>query len=509
MKAVEAKVTVIFLYQVGLGCQLLSFLHSYSFLGNGDRNRAVDGDLVVVEILPKGEWRSRASRLVDNVDTDKEKDEGQSWSRGADVMTTGRVVGVLQRGWGSYIATLPREDEDSLDKAAGKRVLVIPYNRKIPKIRILTTQYRSLQGHRIRVRIDAWPVTSQYPQGHFVSVVGRTGDLETEIDTILTENDITVTPFSQGILQELPSLDSCASWRPDPQEVARRRDLRDTLVMSIDPIGCEDVDDALSVRKLENGNLEVGVHIADVTHFVPVNSLTDQEARKRATTVYLADRRYDMLPPVLSAQLCSLLGGVERYAVSCVWELHPATFKVRRCWYGRTVIRSSYKLCYEHAQDIVNGKSAQQMREVIPELGGYNGARLEEKFGEMKEALDHLSVIAKKWQNTRQKEGALNLESTEVQFEFEEKSMKDLKPKEHLEIHETVAECMIMANHWVARKISASFATNSILRLHPPPKRDKFEELQQCAAARGWVVDTKVSLNPLLSVDISTWTPPP
>ena len=164
----------------------------------------------------------------------------------------------------------------------------------------------------LQVRIDAWPVSSQYPQGHFVSVVGKTGDLETEIDTILTENDITVSPFSQGILNELPPLSSCTSWQPDPEEVERRRDLRDVLVMSIDPIGCEDVDDALSVRKLENGNLEVGVHIADVTHFVPVNSLTDQEARKRATTVYLADRRYDMLPPVLSSQLCSLLGSVER-----------------------------------------------------------------------------------------------------------------------------------------------------------------------------------------------------
>ena len=90
------------------------------------------------------------------------------------------------------------------------------------------------------------------------------------------------------------------------------KDIRKTLVMSIDPICCEDVDDALSVKKFENGNLEFGVHIADVTHFVPVNSLSDLEARKRATTVYLADRRYDMLPPVLSAQLCSLLGSVER-----------------------------------------------------------------------------------------------------------------------------------------------------------------------------------------------------
>ena len=191
-------------------------------------------------------------------------------------MMTGRVVGLLHRNWGSYIASLPREEEDSLDKAAGKRIFVISFNRKIPKIRILTTQYWSLQGYRVKVRIDAWPVNSQYPQGHFVGVVGKTGDLETEIDTILTENNITVTPFSQGILNELPSLDSCPSWKPDPKEVTKRKDLRDNLVMSIDPISCEDVDDALSDRKLENGNLEVGIHIADVTHYVPVNILNDQ-----------------------------------------------------------------------------------------------------------------------------------------------------------------------------------------------------------------------------------------
>ena len=146
-----------------------------------------------------------------------------------------------------------------MDKAAGKRILVIPYNRKIPKIRIMTSQYRSLQGHRILVRIDSWPVTSQYPQGHFVSVVGKMGDLETEIDTILAENDIQVSQFSQGILNELPSMESSETWSPDPEEVAKRRDLRDILVMSIDPIGCEDVDDALSVRKLDNGNFEVSV----------------------------------------------------------------------------------------------------------------------------------------------------------------------------------------------------------------------------------------------------------
>jgi len=456
--------------------------------GNADRNRTVDGDLVVVELLPKSEWKSKSTHLVHL--EEKEKDEGLNWERGADVMATGRVVGVMQRNWGDYIATLPRQEEDSMEKAAGKRILVYPYNRKIPKIRILTSQFKSLQGHRVLVRIDAWPVNSQYPQGHFLKVLGKIGDLETEIDTILLENDIEVTPFSQGILSELPSYESSLTWVPDPEQIESRKDLRKVLVMSIDPIGCEDVDDALSVRKLDDGNLEVGVHIADVTHFVPVNSLTDLEARKRATTVYLADRRYDMLPPVLSAQLCSLLGSVQRYAVSCIWEIHPKTYRVKNVWYGKTVIKSSYKLCYEHAQDIIDGKTELEMKEVIPELSKYSGKQLKEKFLEVKESLTYLSTIAKKWQNTRLKEGALNLESTEVQFEFEEKSMTNIKPKEHLAIHETVAECMIMANHWVARKISEVFPGYSILRLHPPPKKDNFEELKICAKSKGWTVET-------------------
>ena len=129
--------------------------------------------------------------------------------------------------------------------------------------------------------------------------------------------------------------------------------------------------------------------------------------------------------------------------MSCIWEIHHTTFKVRRCWYGRTVIRSQYKLSYEHAQDIINGSNEAEMKKVIPELGQFSGAKLSEKFGEMKEALTWLSVIAKKWQNSRQREGALNLESTEVQFEFEEKNMKELRPKEHLEIHETVTLALI------------------------------------------------------------------
>jgi len=455
--------------------------------GRKDRNRAVQGDRVVVELLPKSEWKSRETALVQ---AEEEKDEGRLWSRGADVMPTGQIVGILQRNWRDYIATVPAQDMDAMERAAGRRILVCPYDRRIPKIRILTSQQKKLQGSRILVRIDNWPANSQLPQGHIVKSLGKIGDLETEIDSILVENSIEVTPFSEGILRELPSMEEAEIWTPDPKELETRRDLRDTLVMSIDPQGCEDVDDAISLKVLESGNIEVGVHIADVTHFVEFNSLTDMEARRRATTVYLADRRYDMLPGVLSANLCSLLGNVERYAVSVIWELHPKTFKVKQVWYGRSVIKSSYKLCYEDAQDIIVGVHRDKIKLRVKEISGLSGVRLEDKYNQLKENLELLSNIASKWQSSRQVNGALNLESTEVQFEFQEHSLESIKPKQHLEIHETVAECMIMANHWVARKIAEVFPVFSLLRLHPPPKKDNFEELKKCAGSKGWEIET-------------------
>ena len=128
------------------------------------RNRAIDGDVVVVELLNKSEWRSRGTALRSDEEAKAGGEEEGGWRRGADVMPTGRVVGVVSRGWRDYIATLPREDEDSMDRAAGKRVLVLPYDRRIPRIRILTSQSRALQGHRVVVRVDGWPVNSQYPQ---------------------------------------------------------------------------------------------------------------------------------------------------------------------------------------------------------------------------------------------------------------------------------------------------------------------------------------------------------
>ncbi|XP_036161379.1 DIS3-like exonuclease 1 isoform X4 [Myotis myotis] len=272
------------------------------------RNRSIHGDTVVVELLPKSEWKGRTVALCENDSDDKATGDSPS-----EPMPTGRVVGILQKNWRDYVVTFPSKEEVQSQGKNAQKILVTPWDYRIPKIRISTQQAEALQDFRVVVRIDSWESTSVYPNGHFVRVLGRIGDLEGEIATILVENNISVAPFSEAQMCKMPVNTPENPWKVSPEEERERRDLRKThLVFSIDPKGCEDVDDTLSVKTLNNGNLELGVHIADVTHFVAPNSYVDIEAKTRATTYYLADRRYDMLPSILSSDLCSLLGGVDR-----------------------------------------------------------------------------------------------------------------------------------------------------------------------------------------------------
>ncbi|XP_061622217.1 DIS3-like exonuclease 1 isoform X4 [Phyllopteryx taeniolatus] len=348
---------------------------------------------------------------------------------------------------------------------------------------------QSTEDHRVVVRIDSWESTSLYPNGHNVRVLGRAGELETEIQTILIENCIHVPPFSDAQLKEMPLNSPEKPWKVDPARVAERRDLREShLVFSIDPVGCEDVDDTLSVRSLAGGKLlELGVHIADVTHFVSEGSLTDLEAQARATTYYLADRRYDMLPAILSADLCSLLGGVDRYAMSVLWELDAHTLAVNNVWYGRTIIRSSYQLHYELAQTLLNGEQAE-----VLELTQLNSSERDAKLAQLTQALEILTHVARHLRAQRDRGGALELEGVEVRAQLDnEKNIIALVPCQPLEIHETVAECMIYANHWVARKIQETFPHQALLRHHPPPRQEFFTLLVDSAKSRGFTIDTR------------------
>uniref|UniRef100_A0A8D3E4M7 DIS3-like exonuclease 1 n=1 Tax=Scophthalmus maximus TaxID=52904 RepID=A0A8D3E4M7_SCOMX len=453
---------------------------SWCVLVHGDkhRNRAVHGDVVAVELLPKSEWRGKVTALS----------EGQGAEPSGE---DGRVVGVLQRNWRDFVVTFPPRDGTQPQSRNSQRILAVPWDHRIPKIRISTQQADALQDHRVVVRIDSWESSSLYPNGHSVRVLGRSGELETEVQTILVENCIHAPPFSDAQLRELPVNSPENPWTVDPAQVAQRRDLREShLVFSIDPQGCEDVDDTLSVRHLAGGTLlELGVHIADVTHFVSEGSLSDLEARSRATTYYLADRRYDMLPAVLSADLCSLLGGVDRYAMSVMWELDARTLAVSRVWYGRTVVRSSYQLHYELAQALLDGDEA-----AVPELVRLGSEEQEAKRAELVQALETLTHVSRHLRAQRDRGGALELEGLEVRAQLdEEKNITALVPRQPLEVHETVAECMIYANHWVARKIQETFPHQALLRHHPPPRQEFFLQLVDSARARGFTIDTRTN----------------
>ncbi|CAH9084603.1 unnamed protein product [Cuscuta europaea] len=304
--------------------------------GRANMNRAFDGDVVAVEILPREQWHEEKSLAI--ADDEHEEEEGihlvpnsaddaprvtnlgQNSASEADnspSRPSGRVVGIIKRNWHSYCGSL-----EPMPLPAGAtgvaHALFVSKDRRIPKIRIQTRQLGNLLDKRIIVAVDSWDVLSRYPSGHYVRSIGEIGDRDTESEVVLIENDIDARPFSAQVLACLPPL----PWSVSSNDLANpsRQDLRHLRVFSVDPPGCKDIDDALHCTTLPSGNFEVGVHIADVTNFVHPGTPLDDEASQRGTSVYLVERRIDMLPKPLTEDVCSLRADVERLAFSVIWE---------------------------------------------------------------------------------------------------------------------------------------------------------------------------------------------
>jgi len=319
--------------------------------------------LVAVELLPEEEWSAPSEIVLEekNVYADEvpseeraedEKDmlkQVRAAASSAERTPTGRIVGIVRRKWRQYCGILqPSLIEDT------NRHIFVPADRKIPRIRIETRQAAKLQNQRIIVTIDTWPRNSRYPHGHFVRSLGPLGDMATENEVILLEHDVPHCKFSDEVLSFLPKM----PWTITEEDYAKRVDLRDLYICSVDPPGCTDIDDALHCRELPNGNLEVGVHIADVSHFIRPGNALDKEAGARGTTVYLVGKRIDMVPELLSSNLCSLVGGVERFAFSCVWELDKEANVLDKRFH-KSVIKSKRAMTYEEAQVIIDDSTQQ------------------------------------------------------------------------------------------------------------------------------------------------------
>lgn len=477
-----------------------SFEKSLLVLGRENSNRAIQGDIVVVEVLPKWQWKAPSTKILEEVTVNRNEnadiEDGeaviteqerralqeevrrtQSKSAEGRLQPTARVVGVIKRNWRQYVGHVDGSSSSSANQSRKQQtVFLMPMDKRIPRIRIRTRQASELLGKRILVTIDSWEQDSRYPIGHFVRSLGELETKGAETEALLLEYDVQYRPFPKAVLDCLPP--EGHDWKvpasTDDPGWSGRKDLRELLVCSIDPVGCQDIDDALHARPLPNGNFEVGVHIADVSHFVKPNNAMDAEASVRGTTVYLVDKRIDMLPMLLGTDLCSLKPYVERYAFSIMWEITKDAELVNAV-YTKSVIRSREAFSYEAAQLRIDDKSQND---------------------DLTRGMRTLLMLSKKLRRKRMDAGALNLASPEVrvQTESETSDPVDVKTKELLDTNSLVEEFMLLANISVARKIYQAFPQTALLRRHAAPPKSNFEELaNQLQVKRGLELRTDSS----------------
>ncbi|KAL6583843.1 Exosome complex exonuclease RRP44 A [Orobanche minor] len=454
--------------------------------GRTNMNRAFDGDIVAVELLPQDCWQEEISTAI-AYDEDEDfhlaassADDAPRVSNPSQISTgnkstmptrpSGYVIGIIKRNWHSYCGSLEPMPIPAGDGGIA-HALFVSKDRRIPKIRIQTRQLGNLLDKRIIVAVDSWDRSSRYPSGHYVRTIGVIGDRDTESEVVLIENDIDARPFSSQVLACLPPL----PWSVSAEDIANpiRQDLRHIRVFSVDPPGCRDIDDALHCTLLPSGHFEVGVHIADVTNFVHSGTPLDDEAAQRGTSVYLVERRIDMLPKPLTEDICSLRADVERLTFSVIWEMTPEA-EIISTRYGKAIVKSCAALSYVEAQ-----------------------ARMDDSrmADPLTTDLRNLNKLAKIMRQKRIERGALTLASAEVKFQIDTETHDplDIGMYQIREANQMIEEFMLAANISVAKKILEHFPLTSLLRRHPTPTHEMLEPLLQTAAAVGLSLDVTSS----------------
>jgi ribonuclease R len=352
----------------------------------------------------------------------------------------GEVVEIIERSKTNFVGTIEMSKNFAFLIPSGKN----NFDIFIPRDKLKGAQH----GQKAVVKIVEWPKHAKNPFGEVIDVLGEAGNNDTEMHAILAEFDLPYT-FPERV-------DKAAEKLPieiTEEEIARRRDMRNVPTFTIDPADAKDFDDALSLQKLENGNWEVGVHIADVTHYVQPNTLIDTEAYERGTSVYLVDRVVPMLPEMLSNGVCSLRPHEDKLCFSAIFEMNDNA-RVSKEWFGRTVIHSDRRFSYEEAQKV-----------------------LETGKGDMNEILLKMNDLAKKLRDERFTKGAISFERVEVKFNLDEKGkplgvfFKEAKDSNHL-----IEEFMLLANRKVAQfvgKPANGKPKPFVYRIHDRPDPDK------------------------------------
>ena len=327
-------------------------------------------------------------------------------------------------------------------------------------------------GMKVAAVVDDWPRSEMSPRGHIVDVLGEPGENDTEMHAILAEYAL---PYR--FESEVANAADRISEEITPEDLKGRRDFRDVLTFTIDPADAKDFDDALSFQKLENGNYEIGVHIADVTHYVTPGSVVDKEAEARGTSVYLVDRTVPMLPEKLCNKLCSLRPNEEKLTFSAVFEMTPLG-RVANQWFGKTVIYSDFRFAYEEAQAII---------EAGPKVSHEGVSE------EIKDAVLILNSLAAKLRKKRFAAGAISFDRPEMKVEVDEKGRPvNVYQKVTKEANWLIEEFMLLANRTVAEFVATGCkgigetpakgvrkpAKTFVYRVHDEPNQEKVESLR-------------------------------
>jgi ribonuclease R len=372
----------------------------------------------------------------------------------------GEIIEILQRA---------KMEFTGIVKLSERFAFFIPDDRKMMHdIFIPMSELNGAKnGIKAVAEITDWPAEAKNPIGRIKHILGAQGENDTEMNAILAEYGFPLS-FPKEVEHESEEISDVIT----KEEIARRRDFRDITTFTIDPFDAKDFDDALSFKILENGNYEVGVHIADVSHYIVPDSALDKEALDRATSVYLVDRVIPMLPERLSNGLCSLRPKEEKLCFSAVFELDENAF-IQTEWYGKTIIYSDRRFTYEEVQEVI-----------------------ENKEGDFKDEILKLNALAYKLRDRKFKNGAISFETTEVKFKLDEAGKPiGVYVKERKDAHKLIEDFMLLANRKVAEHVSkmgkGKHKYTFVYRAHDSPKPEALANFAQFAARFGYKINTK------------------
>lgn len=349
-------------------------------------------------------------------------------------------------------------------------------------------------GDKVLVKILDWKKQDLSPIGKIEKVLGKPGDHETEIDSILTQNNVNIT-FPNEVLEYTKNISEIIS----EEEITKRRDFRNILTFTIDPVDAKDFDDALSFKKIDKETYEIGIHIADVSHYVTPGTLLDKEAYNRATSIYLVDRVIPMLPEKLSNKVCSLRPNEEKLTFSVSITIDKKG-NIKEYWFGRTIINSNYRFSYHEAQEIIETKKNKISKE--------NSLKGKEYLveNEVVEAILVMNDIAKQSRIKRESKGSINFNKKEVYFKLDEnKNPTGVLLKESKDANKLIEEFMLIANKKVAELFSEIKKQKYIYRVHDLPDNEKLKSLKHIVKNFGYTLDLtsskgiSKSLNKLLN----------